>query len=204
MHVVYSHCCTEIDAVFDVSADVEVVFADIAPLPLLHIINLFREVSPIATFFIFAVAHQVAVKIVELCEFKTVGVYHTILAYVVVEYSLIAFGGRNLALRTTVGHACGIEQLVKVTVLGVVERKIEEGVTSCTHAIDEACLVEAGVCLVCSVNVGCVLLRDESESEICCGVTEKSYACRVSSDGRDVGTQCLHCTTHSHIACCSA
>ena len=98
-----------------------------------------------------------------------------------------------------VGH---VQNLVEIAALVIIERKVEIGFLE-IDVIDETSLIEAHVRLAEVIELLHILLADETKAGADLRMADQSKAGRVSTDGGDVGTQCFHRTTHSHVTGCA-
>ena len=190
---------TEINAVVDVAADVEIVFADVALVRTVKVVGRCRVVEPhIFVLIVVQVASVDVVKLVARYE-RTVEVWHTLVVCLEKKtIGLLVVG--QLVLRRVVQLVGCRKNEVEIPALVVVEREVQKRVSSRAGSIDEAHLVEAHVGFVAFREIGGVLLRDESERDVGRRFAEQSDTSRIRRNGRNVGSERFHRATHTHVA----
>ena len=195
MHIVDTHRYTQIDAIVDITADIEVEFADITLVATIEGVVVAIEAIGI---FIKRAIFEDQVRVVEALVIEHI---HLIIGQVVaaLNHTLSELIQRQFALRSTVETICHRQNLVEVAALVIVERKVQEAGATQTVREHETSLIEADVSLIGRSPTRDIALSNDTQR--CCDIatTEKADSSRVGGNCRDVSTQSLHRTTHTHV-----
>ena len=181
--VLDAHAQSEIPAVVDVAADVEVILTDVALLAARHAVAFGIVVVEVA---VVGIRQQdVVIEVVELAVGVAVANPYATVVFQS-EAVLSPLDIRELVLRSSVETVGSRKDVVEVATLVVVEAEVQERLRSRLLRIDKAYLVEAHTRLLAPVEVAGILLTHEASCGIDGRVPEESDTCRVGRYGRDV------------------
>ena len=193
---------SQIDAVIDVAADIEVILANIARVGTVE--HIFCAVFVEPGILLRVVVNLVSIDGIQLIarQVRTVEIGCTTRTDGI-EQSCLCLGVGQLVLRSIAEPVDSRKNEVEVTALVVVEADVDKRLFSFAviYADDDTSLVERHIGLVSTQYGRGIFLRYKSERRANMVTTEKTDTGRVGSHGGDFGTQCVHCSAHSHIAC---
>ena len=207
--IVHTKGGTHVKLVADVEREVEVVLLYASPLGTIIVVShrIARRVDAVAVGIASLNYHLCIVT----CNSQRRGVVAVVVVAEVQGPAIVIGKFLHLPrLRSAIrrGNVVEANKVFKIAPLLVVEGKVGKihalaFTIACFEGIYKTGLVERAACLVYFVKRLTVGLYGGTTRKCHIAATVHAYGGRIGANGRQVGSQCAHGTTHAHIACCT-